>query len=107
MQRAPWILSLSSEIGSYISFQSRTRSSTGFRFGPSRAYFMKPFGSPMATQLGIFLSMYRACFALPLFEDALIVDRHDLHKFWQRGIERIQHMLGLAAARIHAVFGEK
>src|ERR1700704_4852267 len=47
MQRAPCVLSFSSEMGSYISFQSSTRSSAGFRLGPSRAYFMKPLGSPI------------------------------------------------------------
>src|SRR4029079_1846923 len=37
----------------------------------------------------IALSVYRALLALSFFEDALVVDRHDLHELRQRGIERI------------------
>src|SRR5262247_46553 len=103
MQRAPCILSLSSEMGSYISFQSSTRSSTGFRLGPSRAYFMNPFGSPICCALrhqesalspvdSLTLHSSRfvcGCLLLPFFEYPLVVDRHDFHEFRQGRLPRV------------------
>ena len=39
--------------------------------------------------------VYRAGFAFTFFEDAFIVDRHDLDEFRQRGIECIEHLFCL------------
>src|SRR5687768_577553 len=116
MQRAPCCWSLSSENGSYSSFQSSIRSSTGRRVGPSRAYFKKPFESAIANPRPLPLApcrspglsmgdhiLLRLLFEgrrFPLRQHSLIVDRHNLHELGHHGFPIVQHKFGFAAAGV-------
>src|SRR5690349_5372336 len=48
-----------------------------------------------------------ACFTLPFFQDSFVIHRHHLHELRHRGFERIEHLLGLTATRVHEMLGDQ